>query len=82
MCPILSALFLILVGLKATVFSEKMLIYTRCICSFMSNLIKKSLKDSNLYLTRYFNQLFNLRVHDICGVYPENLSRDLSKMEP
>ena len=43
----LSALFIILVSLTMTTFSEKMLISTRCIHGFMSNLIKKSWTDSN-----------------------------------
>ena len=38
----MSALFIILVGLTMTGFSEKMLVATRCIHDFMSNLIKKS----------------------------------------
>ena len=42
MCQIFSALFIILVGLDVTLFSEQMLNSTRCIQSFMSNLIKKS----------------------------------------
>ena len=42
------ALFIILVGLMMTRVSEKMLISTRCIHGFMSNLIKKSLTDSIL----------------------------------
>ena len=37
-----SALFIILVGLKMTGFSEKMLVSIRFIHGFMSNLIKKS----------------------------------------
>ena len=37
-----STLFIILVGLTVTLFSEKMLIYTRCMRGFMPNLIKKS----------------------------------------
>ena len=40
-------LFIILVSLTMTWFSEKMLISTRCIHGFMSNLIKKSWTDSN-----------------------------------
>ena len=40
-------LFIILVSLTVTLFSEKMLIFTRCIRGFMSNLIKKSLTVSN-----------------------------------
>ena len=39
-------LFIILVSLTMTWFSEKMLISTRCIHGFMSNLIKKSWTDS------------------------------------
>ena len=42
-------LFIILVSLTVTLFSGKMLIYTRCILGFMSNLIKKSWKDSISY---------------------------------
>ena len=38
----MSALFIILVDLTMTRFSEKMLISNRCIHGFMSNLIKKS----------------------------------------
>ena len=38
---------MILVGLVMTCFSEKMLISTRCIHGFMSNLIKKSWTVSN-----------------------------------
>ena len=39
-------LFIILVGLTMTLFSEKMLISTRCLHGSMSNLIKKSWTDS------------------------------------
>ena len=39
----LSVLFIILVSLTMSRFSEKMLISTRCIHDFMSNLIKKSI---------------------------------------
>ena len=42
----LRRLFIILVSLTMTWFSEKMLISTRCIHGFMSNLIKKSWTDS------------------------------------
>ena len=42
--------FIILVSLMMTWFSEKMLIFTRCIHGFMSNLIKKSWTDSTPYL--------------------------------
>ena len=37
-----TGLFIIVVSLTMTWFNEKMLIYTRCIHDFMSNLIKKS----------------------------------------
>ena len=47
----LSALFIILVGLMVTLSCEKMLISTRCIHGFMSNLIKKSWTDSTLRAT-------------------------------
>ena len=43
-------LFIILVSLKMAWFSEKMLISTRCIHGFMSNLIKKSWTDSTIHL--------------------------------
>ena len=42
----LRRLFIILVNLTVTLFSEKMLISTRCIHGFMSNSIKKSWKGS------------------------------------
>ena len=45
----MSALFIILVGLTLTLSNEKNLISTRCISGFMSNLIKKSCKDSSQY---------------------------------
>ena len=45
----LSALFIILIGLKKTLFSEKMLISNRCIWGFMPNLNKKSLTVSKLH---------------------------------
>ena len=44
-------LFIILVSLTVTLFSEKMLIYARCIRGFMSNSIIKSWKDSNIQWT-------------------------------
>ena len=44
----LRRLFIILVSLTMTRFSEKMLISTRCIHAFMSNLIKQSWTDSNI----------------------------------
>ena len=43
----MSALLIILVGLTVTLFSEKMLISTRCIHGFMPNLIKKSVRVSS-----------------------------------
>ena len=45
-CSILLALFIILVSLTMTRFSEKMLIFTKCTHGFMSNLIKNSWTDS------------------------------------
>ena len=42
MCPIFVGSVAILVGLTVTLFSEKMLIFTRCIHGFMTNWIKKS----------------------------------------
>ena len=42
------ALFIILVSLMMTIFSEKVLISNRCISGLMSNLIKKSWTDSNV----------------------------------
>ena len=44
----MSALFIILVSLTMTLFSEKVLISNRCISGLMSNLIKKSLTDPYL----------------------------------
>ena len=52
----LRRLFIILVSLTMTRFSEKMLISTRYIHSFMSNLIKKSWKDSTPYGIRYMGK--------------------------
>ena len=43
----MSALFITLVGLTITLFSDKMLISHRCISGLMPNLIKKSRIDSN-----------------------------------
>ena len=51
----LSALFIILVGLPMTRFSEKVIISTRCIHGFMSNLIKKSWTDSIVHTFHYSN---------------------------
>ena len=44
----MSALFIILVSLTMTLFSEKILISNRCIRGLMSNLFKKSWTVSNL----------------------------------
>ena len=44
----LTRLFIILVSLTKSLFSEKMLISNRCICGLMSNLIKKSWTVSNM----------------------------------
>ena len=44
----LSALFIILVSLRMTLFSEKILISNRCISGLMPNLIKKSWTVSKL----------------------------------
>ena len=54
----MSALFIILVSLMMTLFSEKVLIYNRCISGLMPNLIKKSWTDSCIYAT-CFNFLLN-----------------------
>ena len=43
----LTRLFIILVSLMMSLFSEKMLIINRCISGSMSNLIEKSWKVSN-----------------------------------
>ena len=40
-------------GLTVTLFSEKMLIYTRCTCGFMPNSIKKSVTVSITYTITY-----------------------------
>ena len=47
----MSALFIILVSLTMTLFSDKMLISHRCICCLMPNLIKKSWTVSTLVLS-------------------------------
>ena len=46
----MSALFIILVGLTKTLFSDKMLISHRCIRGLMPNLIKKSWTVSIVYV--------------------------------
>ena len=46
----LRRLFLTLVSLTMTWFCEKIFIYNRCIHGFMSKLIKKSWKDSTIYV--------------------------------
>ena len=48
----LSALFIILVSLTMTLFSEKVLISNRCINGLLPNLIKKSWTDSITYVTQ------------------------------
>ena len=57
-------LFIILVSLTMTWFSEKMFISTRCIHGFMSNLIKKSWTDS----TPYYSFFLNLELHQLAGL--------------
>ena len=47
----LTRLFIILVSLTMSLFSEKMLIFNRWISGLMSNLIKKSWTVSNMYTT-------------------------------
>ena len=59
----MSALFIILVSLTMTLFSEKLLISNRCISGLMPNLIKKSWKDSRrdvykYYLLTYIKEVF------------------------
>ena len=44
-----------MVSLTMTLFSEKMLIFTRCIHGFMSNLIKKSWTDSKCVIPKKGN---------------------------
>ena len=61
----MSALFIILVGLAMTRFSEKVLISTRCIHGFIFNLIKKSWTDSNTYVLSYeLDELVWISVYD------------------
>ena len=48
----LTRLFIILVSLMRSLFTEKMLISNKCISDLMANLIKKSWTVSNVYLTR------------------------------
>ena len=45
----LTRLFIILVSLMMSLFSEKMPIFNRCVSGSMSNLIEKSWKVSNIY---------------------------------
>ena len=49
----LTRLFIILVSLTMSLFSEKMLIFNRCISGLMSNLIKKSWTVSNIDVCRF-----------------------------
>ena len=76
----MSALFIILVSLRMTLFSEKMLISNRWIRGLMSNLIKKSWKVSSLGLTPLFV--------DRRGFMPaqlktnKNMNSDRNKVEP
>ena len=46
-------LFIILVGLTMTLFSEKVLISNGCISGFMSNMIKKSWMDSIVHTMQF-----------------------------
>ena len=48
---------MILVGLTMTLFSEKMLISTRCTCGFIPNLRKKSWMVSSRLRPRFFDQV-------------------------
>ena len=49
MCPFLSALFIILLGLTTTLFSKKILLSNTRICGFMPNLHKKCWMVCNIY---------------------------------
>ena len=66
----MSALFIILVSLTVSLFSEKVLVSNRCIIGLMSNLIKKSWTDSIIYLFSlilyilYFSKIFIIIVPD------------------
>ena len=58
----LTRLFIILVSLTMSLFSEKMLIFNRCISGWMSNLIRKSWTVSNVNAPLYkliWNMLWN-----------------------
>ena len=63
----LRRLFIILVSLIMTRFSEKMLISTRFINGFMSNLIKKSWTDSILPASLSIGLLSNPGIHEVCN---------------
>ena len=63
----LRRLFIILVSLMMKWFSEKMLISTRCIHGFMSNLIKKSWKDSSLNCLK--SQKYRWKIFLPCAVW-------------
>ena len=58
-------LFIILVSLTMTLFSEKMLISTRCIHGFMSNLIKKSWTDSSVRLYSAVKFMLTLDTYNV-----------------
>ena len=63
----LTGLFIILVSLMRSLFSEKMLISNRCISGLMSNLMKKSWTVSNLdRMLIHFNKC---KLDAICYIF-------------
>ena len=70
----LTRLFIILVSLRRSLFSEKMLISNKCISGLMSNLIKKSWTVSNLDIVLLLENL----VSRLSGVHNSPLKYDYS----
>ena len=67
-----------MVSLMVTLFSGKMLISTRCIRGFMSNLIIKSWKNSPVLL--FFLMVFQfLAVHEFWSAFEIWMSRNMEK---
>ena len=61
----LTRLFIILVSMTRSLFSENMLIYNRCISGLMSNLIKKSWTVSNGHSLKHTNPSWQLRLFSL-----------------
>ena len=65
----LTRLFIILVSLMMSLFSEKMLVFNRCISGSMSNLIEKSWKVSTLWFFNFLGSPFSLEGKWILDIF-------------